>query len=76
MRIRNLALSGVLALALGGIGWAAETLAPDSPDPWLWLTDIHGAKALARVNEHSARTFAALKAIRITPPITTPFWRC
>ncbi|HEX3431847.1 MAG TPA: prolyl oligopeptidase family serine peptidase [Rhizomicrobium sp.] len=64
MRFKDL-LKGV-ALASVLIGFAAAqdlaTLNPNSPDPWLWLADIHGAKPLAWVKEQDARTLAALKS--------------
>jgi prolyl oligopeptidase len=52
------------AVALGGLSVAAlaAELTPDSPDPFLWLTDIHGAKPLAWAKEQNEKTFAALKA--------------
>src|ERR1700734_3672291 len=59
MRIGKLALGAIAACALGCAAWAAE-LTPDSPDPYLWLTDIHGAKPLAWAKAQNEKTFAAL----------------
>ncbi|HEX4533816.1 MAG TPA: prolyl oligopeptidase family serine peptidase, partial [Rhizomicrobium sp.] len=41
---------------------AAETLTPDSPDPYLWLTDIHGAKPQAWIKDQNAKSFAVLRS--------------
>ncbi|HEX4079746.1 MAG TPA: prolyl oligopeptidase family serine peptidase [Rhizomicrobium sp.] len=57
-----------LALALAGvlIGVAAaqteKELTPDSPDPFLWLAQIHGEKPLAWVKAQDAKTLALLKS--------------
>lgn len=55
-----LALTGVLA----GIAFAqsAKNLTPDSPDPFLWLADIHGAKPLAWAKAQNGKTFAAVQS--------------
>ena len=45
-------LAALLALT------AAPSLATDAPDPYLWLEDIHGAKALDSVTQWNARTEA------------------
>ena len=54
-------LKGV-ALAAVLIGFAAaqdsSTLTPNSPDPWLWLADIHGAKPLAWAKAQNQKTLA------------------
>ncbi len=61
MKRGKLALAAGLASLLTGAVFAADILTPDSPDPWLWLTDIHGAKPLAWVKDQNAKTFAVLK---------------
>ncbi|HEY4113353.1 MAG TPA: prolyl oligopeptidase family serine peptidase [Rhizomicrobium sp.] len=48
---------GLTSLALAA---AAATAATDN-DPYLWLTDIHGAKALAWVKKQNAKSDAVLK---------------
>ncbi|HEY2445692.1 MAG TPA: prolyl oligopeptidase family serine peptidase [Rhizomicrobium sp.] len=48
----------VLAVALS----ASREITPNSPDPWLWLADIHGAKPLAWATAQNAKTFAALRS--------------
>jgi prolyl oligopeptidase len=58
MRLRFFA-TGVAAMALALGALAAEL--PDD-DPNLWLSDIHGAKALAWVGEQNEKSEAALKA--------------
>ena len=40
----------------------AAGLTPDSPDPYLWLADIHGAKAVAWAKEQTDKTLAIVKA--------------
>jgi prolyl oligopeptidase len=61
MRLRILALALAAAAA---VGWqvvsAAENAAGDN-DPYLWLSDINGAKALDWVKAQNARSDAALK---------------
>ena len=56
------AAAGLLTLCAGAALAAAAALTPDSPDPYLWLADIHGAKPLAWVKEQNAKTFAVLKS--------------
>ena len=52
--------------ALAGLSACATTPAPESAaasgDPYLWLEDIHGDRALAQVKEWNAKTVAALTA--------------
>jgi prolyl oligopeptidase len=59
-------LVAVLAFtgALASIGAAqnAKDLTPDSPDPFLWLADIHGAKPLAWAKAQNEKTFAAVQS--------------
>lgn len=40
----------------------AAELTPDSPDPFLWLADMHGAKAVAWAKEQTDKTLAVLQA--------------
>jgi prolyl oligopeptidase len=60
MRFGKLVLGAAAVAALGCAAWAAD-LTPDSPDPFLWLTDIHGAKPLAWAKAQNEKTFAVLK---------------
>ncbi|HEY2070311.1 MAG TPA: prolyl oligopeptidase family serine peptidase [Rhizomicrobium sp.] len=60
MRFGGLILGAVAAGALVSLALAAE-LTPDSPDPFLWLADIHGAKPLAWAKQQNDKTFARLR---------------
>lgn len=61
--MRNWAVGLVLgALVVGALPVIAEELTPDSPDPFLWLSDIHGAKAAAWAAEQTAKALATLKS--------------
>jgi prolyl oligopeptidase len=55
MKSISLALAAI-ALAIGG-----ASAAPDN-DPNLWLSDIHGAKSIAWVKAHDAKSNAELKS--------------
>ncbi|MDE2357577.1 MAG: S9 family peptidase [Alphaproteobacteria bacterium] len=55
-RLLSLALPMIAASSLS----AAAAAAPD--DPFLWLEDVHGARAMAWVEAHNAATTAALEA--------------
>jgi len=61
MRLGKLALGVIAAGAIGCAAWAAD-LTPDSPDPYLWLADIHGAKPLAWVGQQNAKALGQLKS--------------
>jgi prolyl oligopeptidase len=61
MKLRTLALALTAAAAMGWqIVSAADNAAGDN-DPYLWLSDIHGAKALEWVKAQNAKSDAALK---------------
>jgi len=62
MRAWTLVL-GIALAALAGVdlAGAAEEPTPASPDPWLWMADIHGAKPLAWVTAQNEKTLAALE---------------
>jgi len=64
MKFAKISLGLLLATSLAGIALAqdASTLTPDSPDPYLWLTDIHGAKPLAWAKEQNEKTFSVLQS--------------
>ena len=53
-----------VALGLVFAGFTVAALAVDvaDNDPYLWLTDIHGEKALAWVRDQNAKSEAVLKA--------------
>jgi prolyl oligopeptidase len=53
--------AALAAMVVAGTAWAAVDLTPDSPDPFLWLTDIHGAKAVAWAREQTDKSLAILK---------------
>src|ERR1700761_4486918 len=54
-------LAAALA-AIVAVPVVAAELTPDSPDPYLWLADIHGAKAVAWAKEQTDKTLAVIKA--------------
>src|SRR5947209_8231076 len=63
MNARDMVKGLALAATLIGFSATADSgLTPNSPDPWLWLTDIHGARPLAWVKQQNDRTLAALKS--------------
>jgi prolyl oligopeptidase len=64
MKSLNVVLGLALAGALCGLAAAQNTsgLTPNSPDPWLWLADIHGAKPLTWVKSQDRKTLAVLKS--------------
>ena len=62
MNLRNTLLPLMAAIAIAGAALGAAELTPSSPDTWLWLSDIHGAGALAWAKAQNAKTFAALQA--------------
>jgi prolyl oligopeptidase len=64
MKLGDVILGIVLAGALIGLSLAQDDkeLTPDSPDPFLWLADIHGAKALDWVKAQNEKTLAVLKS--------------
>ncbi len=64
MKFGNLILGAALAGSLIGLSLAQDGtgLTPNSPDPFLWLADIHGAKSLDWVKAQDDKTLATLKA--------------
>jgi prolyl oligopeptidase len=52
----------VAALALAGLAGLGAAEAPPVDDPFQWLEDVQGEKALAWVREQNARTIAVLEA--------------
>jgi prolyl oligopeptidase len=64
MKPRDVILGVALAGGLIGLSLAqdGQALTPSSPDPFLWLADIHGPKPLAWVKAQDARTMALLKS--------------
>ena len=57
--MRRLALAALLALAPTA-SLIAQT-APERPDPYLWLEDVHGDKAMDWVRGENAKTLAVLE---------------
>jgi prolyl oligopeptidase len=60
MRLPLIAAAAALALSALVAPVLAET--PPVTDPYLWLEDIHGARAMAWVDKENARSLAVLKA--------------
>jgi prolyl oligopeptidase len=61
MRMRNLALAGLLAMtALGGAATAQQPAAGD--DPFLWLEEIEGERALAWARQENGKSLGALQS--------------
>lgn len=60
MGVGKLAFAAALTAVLAGAA-LAQDLTPDSSDPYLWLSDIHGAKPLAWAKAQNEKTFAVLK---------------
>jgi prolyl oligopeptidase len=62
MGMRNLALAGLLAVtALGGVAVAGQPAA-NSDDPFLWLEEIEGQKALDWARAENAKSLGVLQA--------------
>ncbi|HEY7811218.1 MAG TPA: prolyl oligopeptidase family serine peptidase [Allosphingosinicella sp.] len=60
--MRNLALAGLLAVtALGGVAVAGQPAA-NSDDPFLWLEEIEGQKALDWARAENAKSLGVLQA--------------
>lgn len=57
--MRRLVLAALFALA-PALSLAAETV-PEQPDPYLWLEDVHGQKAMDWVKAEDAKTLAVLE---------------
>jgi prolyl oligopeptidase len=53
---------GTLALVVGIASTAAAQTAADSTDPFLWLEDLNGSRALEWVKTENAKTLAVLQA--------------
>lgn len=62
--LRQWACGLALASAVLGLARASgpENLTPNSPDPFLWLVDVHGARPLAWVKAQNQRTFAGVQS--------------
>ena len=59
--MKRIALAAAFAAFVALPVLAAE-LTPDSPDPFLWLADIHGAKAVAWAKAQTDKTLAVIQA--------------
>jgi prolyl oligopeptidase len=64
MRMRNLALAGLLAMTAFGSGVAAgqQPAAAASDDPFLWLEEIEGERALAWARQENDKSLGVLQA--------------
>jgi prolyl oligopeptidase len=62
MNLGNLVLSAAVVAAIGWPALAASVGGPPDNDPYLWLSDISGVKALAWVKTQNATSNAALKS--------------
>src|SRR5947209_20302106 len=61
---------GMAAVALAVAG-AAAAVAPSGDDPFQWLEEVQGEKALAWAKQHNAKTTAVLEARPEYKPIYT-----
>jgi prolyl oligopeptidase len=59
--LMRVALAAILLVTLGSAALAAQSAAPDS-DPYIWLEDVYGAKPMAWVESHNAKSQAVLEA--------------
>lgn len=57
---------------LGALLWAASKAAADA-DPWLWLEDIDGARAMEWVRAQNEQTVSRLQAVAQFDPIRSRF---
>ncbi|MGD0141618.1 MAG: prolyl oligopeptidase family serine peptidase [Rhizomicrobium sp.] len=63
MTLAKLVFGFALVGAFAGAAFAQNAdLTPDSPDPYLWLTDIHGAKPLDWAKAQNEKTFSVLRS--------------
>lgn len=62
MRIRAIALAGMLAMTAAGGGLGAQTTPPPPDDPFLWLEEIEGERALAWARKENERSLGELQA--------------
>jgi prolyl oligopeptidase len=63
MRIRTIALAGFLAMTAIGTGLGAQPAPPaDGDDPFLWLEEIEGERALAWARRENDRSLGELQA--------------
>lgn len=70
MRSKSLALVAVLAvIAPLAAADEATTVAPAPDDPFLWLEEVEGQRALAWATEHSEAAAAELEAVPVYQPI-------
>src|SRR4051812_34615473 len=61
MRARALLLAGLLAMT-GAVGMAQNAAPPPSDDPFTWLEEIRGERALAWARAENARTLGDLQS--------------
>jgi prolyl oligopeptidase len=59
----------ILPVLLAAMTLAAPACAVTDDDPYLWLSDIHGAKAVQWATQQTARSDAALKGDSLYAPI-------
>ena len=73
MRISFVRRLAVAALAVAGLAGTSAGLAqtPSDDDPFQWLEDVQGEKALAWAKEHNAKSTAVLEARPEYKPIYT-----
>ena len=63
MQVRQWALGLALAGAVLSLADAGPpTLTPNSPDPFLWLAEIHGAKPLSWAKTQNEKTFSSVRS--------------
>jgi prolyl oligopeptidase len=70
MRLAFAAAAAALAFGLSGsLPSRAQTAATDAADPYIWLEDANGAKAMDWVNAHNAKATAVLEADKRYPTL-------
>ncbi len=60
--MKKLVVGAFAVAALALAGFARSAAAPSDDDPFQWLEDVHGDKAMAWVREQNAKSTAALEA--------------
>jgi hypothetical protein len=62
-------LTSVFSAIITAVAWCAPPLPAQQPDPFLWLEEVEGERALKWVEAQNAATFAALSRHAAYEPI-------